>query len=104
MRVARVIGALVLIVGASATAGPVAAQEPGVTIDPGSPAGKEYGVPLDVQRAAAIGREAVQGVAQPRFGGGVTRYGAGARSAAAARSGAGGRSAARSGGTRAAGP
>src|SRR3954451_10666659 len=104
MRVARVIVALVLIVGASATADPAAAQEPGVTIDPGSPAGKEYGFPLDVQRAAAGGREAIQGVAQPLFGVGVTPSGAGVRSGTGGRAGTGGRFAAPSGGSRAGRP
>src|SRR3954447_17654356 len=73
MRVARAIVALVVITGASATAQPVAAQEPGVFVDPGSPAGKEYAFPLDVQRAAAVGRDAVRDVAQPRFGVGIPR-------------------------------
>src|SRR4051794_10077624 len=87
MRVARVIVALVVVTGASANAGPVAAQEPGVFVDPGSPAGKEYALPLDVQRAAAVGRDAVQGVAQPPFGVGIPRAGAG-RSRRSASSGA----------------
>src|SRR3954451_14163774 len=96
MRVARVIVALALIAGASATADPAAAQEPGVTIDPGSPAGKEYGFPLDVRLAAPIGREAVQAVAQLLFGVGVTPPGAGAGGRAGAASG-GSRSSAVSG-------
>src|SRR3954464_15539750 len=73
MRVVCAIMALVVITGASATAQAVAAQEPGVFVDPGSPAGKEYAFPLDVQRAAAVGRDALRGVAQPRFGVGITR-------------------------------
>src|SRR4051812_11822290 len=76
MRVARAIVALVVI-GTSATARPAAGQEPGVVVDPDSPAGKEYAFPLDVQRAAAVGRDAVQGVAQPLFGVGVTHAAAG---------------------------
>ena len=79
MGVARAIVALVVITGASATARPVAAQEPGVFFDPGSPAGKEYAFPLDVQRAAAVGRDAVRGVAQPRFGVGIASARAGGR-------------------------
>src|SRR3954447_1356329 len=71
MRVARVIVALVVITGGSATAVPAAAQEPGVFIDPASPAGKEYAFPLDVQRAAAVGRDAVQRGAQPPLGVGI---------------------------------
>src|SRR3954454_18303346 len=86
MRVARAIVALVVITGASATAQPVAAQEPGVFIDPGSPAGKEYAFPLDVQRAAAVGRDAVRGVAQPRFGVGIPRVPTASRRSGSARS------------------
>src|SRR3954463_12528385 len=85
MRVAWAIVALVVI-GASATARPAAAQEPGVVIDPASPAGKEYAFPLDVQRAAAVGRDAVQGIAQPPFGVGIPRARAGS-SRRSARSG-----------------
>jgi hypothetical protein len=97
MRVARAILALV-VVGASATARPAAAQEPGVVLDPASPAGKEYAFPLDVQRAAAVGRDAVQGVPQPLFGVGITRAargvsapgGSGAAAGGSPRSGASG--------------
>src|SRR3954452_25200403 len=100
MGVARVIVMLVVITGGSATAVPAAAQEPGVFIDPASPAGKEYAFPLDVQRAAAVGREAVQGIAQPPFGVGIPR----ARAAGSRRSGRSGSKAApttrRSGGGR----
>src|SRR3954447_23908417 len=86
MRVARAIVALVVI-GTSATARPAAGQEPGVVIDPASPAGKEYAFPLDVQRAAAVGKDAVQGVPQPLFGVGITRA-AGGGGAAPGRPGA----------------
>ena len=40
-------------------AGPAAALEPGVFVDPGSPAGKEYGVPLSELRGAASGHTPV---------------------------------------------
>src|SRR3954452_3204640 len=92
MRVARAIVALVVI-GTSATARPAAGQEPGVVIDPASPAGKEYAFPLDVQRAAAVGKDAVQGVPQPLFAVGISR-------AAAAPSASGGSRAAAGGGRR----
>src|SRR3954469_21780485 len=90
MRVARVIVALVVITGASAIAQPAAALEPGVFVDPDSPAGKEYAFPLDVQRAAAVGRDAVQGVAQPRFGVGIPRARAGEGGSAASKAAPGG--------------
>src|SRR3954453_12687937 len=89
MRVARAIVALVVI-GASATARPAAAQEPGVVIDPASPAGKEYAFPLDVQRAAAVGKDAVQGVPQPLFGVGITRAAGGASAPGGSGAAAGG--------------
>src|SRR4051812_50029225 len=90
MRVARAIVALVVI-GTSATARPAAGQEPGVVIDPGSPAGKEYAFPLDVQRAAAVGKDAVQGVPQPLFGVGITRAAGGASASGGSGAAAGGR-------------
>src|SRR5215212_1869810 len=89
MRVARAIVALVVI-GASATGRPAAAQEPRVVVDPRSPAGKEYAFPLDVQRAAAVGKDAVQGVPQPPFGVGITRAAAGARASGGSAAAAGG--------------
>lgn len=49
-----------------------AALEPGVYITPGSPAAKEYGVPLWVLRGEASGHQSPQGVPQPpRFGVGI---------------------------------
>ena len=91
MRVARAIVALVVI-GASATGRPATAQEPGVVVDPGSPAGKEYAFPLDVQRAAAVGKDAVQGVPQPLFGVGIPRAAGRAGAAADSRAASGGSS------------
>lgn len=55
-----------------AVAGPAAALEPGVFIDPGSPAGKEYGVPLSVLRTAASGHASVGVTAPPLFGIGIS--------------------------------
>jgi hypothetical protein len=78
MRAARAIVALVVFSWTLATAGAVAAQEPGVSIDPDSPAGKEYAIPLEAHRAAAVGRDAVDGVGQPLFGVGIAPAAAGA--------------------------
>src|SRR4051794_5178988 len=72
MPAARAIVALIALAWALAAAGTVGAQEPGVTIDPDSPAGKEYALPLDAHRAAAVGRDAGEGVPQPLFGVGIT--------------------------------
>jgi hypothetical protein len=79
MRAARAIVALTALAWTLAPTGTVAAQEPGVTADPDSPAGKEYAIPLDFHRAAGVGRDAVEGVAQPLFGVGITPVAAGAR-------------------------
>jgi len=55
-----------------AIAGPAAALERGVFVDPGSPAGKEYGVPLSVLRGAASGHAPVGNQSPPLFGIGVS--------------------------------
>ena len=64
--------ALVAFAWTLATVEAVAAQEPGVHLDPDSPAGQEYAIPLDSHRAAALGRDAADGAAQPLFGVGIT--------------------------------
>jgi hypothetical protein len=66
----------IAFVGTWAFAGPAEALEPGVFVDPGSPAGKEYSVPLSVLRAGGSGRPAVEGQTQPLFGIGITPAGA----------------------------
>ena len=68
--IAAVLGALVLL---SAGAVPALALPPGVHVDPGSPAGKEYSFPLSVLRGAAGGKKASQGTSPPLFGVGITR-------------------------------
>src|SRR5437764_159626 len=69
----RFIGAVVALasIGAMTIASPAAALDPGVHVDPNSPAGKEYSFPLDVRRAAAVGHNAPQDVTQPLFGVGI---------------------------------
>jgi hypothetical protein len=62
----------IALIGSWAVAGPAQALEPGVFIDPGSPAGKEYSVPLSVLRGAASGRPGGGGGAPPLFGVGVS--------------------------------
>ncbi len=83
MHARSIILALLLIL-TSAT--PAFALPPGVYVDPGSPSGKEYAFPLDALRAAAVGHDAPQGVAQPRFGVGIVppRASSGASKAAGA--------------------
>ena len=65
-------GLAVAILSAWASVGSAIALESGVHVDPGSPAGKEYAVPLSVLRAAAAGRSRGGGEAQPLFGIGIS--------------------------------
>jgi hypothetical protein len=51
---------------------PAVALEPGVYVDPGSPAGKEYSVPLSALRHAGSGKGETGDGAQPLFGIGVS--------------------------------
>jgi hypothetical protein len=48
------------------------ALEPGVFVDPGSPAGKEYSVPLSVLREAGSGHQGVGDETEPLFGIGIS--------------------------------
>jgi hypothetical protein len=72
MRVRATIVALTAILGGTwVFAAPASALQPGVSVAPGSPAGREYSFPLSVLRAAAVGHPAVQGQAEPLFGAGI---------------------------------
>ena len=85
MKVVRFGVALVIALGlSSAIAGPAAAVEPGVFVDPGGPAGKEYGVPLSQLRGAASGHAPVGNQSPPPFGIGISPAGG---TGSAARSG-----------------
>jgi hypothetical protein len=69
---ARSVAALAsALAGAWAMAAPAAALEPGVFVDPGSPAGKEYSIPLSVLRGAASGHAPLGAQPQPLFGQGI---------------------------------
>ena len=68
-------------------AGPAAALEPGVFVDPGSPAGKEYGVPLSQWRGAGSGHTPVGNQAPPLFGIGISPVSGSARPSATSRVG-----------------
>jgi hypothetical protein len=82
-----VILAVALAAGWALT-GTAAALEPGVFVDPGSPAGKEYGVPLSDLRGDASGHAPVGNEAPPLFGIGISPADAsGAAVPAAARGG-----------------
>jgi hypothetical protein len=71
----RIRFAVVVAVGVAAgwvLAGTAAALGPGVFVDPGSPAGKEYGVPLSDLRGAASGHVPVGNETPPLFGIGIS--------------------------------
>ena len=69
----RLAVALAIALAASwVIAGPAAALDPGVFVDPGSPAGKEYGVPLSELRGAASGHAPVGNQSPPLFGIGIS--------------------------------
>jgi hypothetical protein len=85
MRARPAVALAVALAGALAFSAQASALEPGVHVDPGSPAGKEYSIPLSVLRAEGSGRPATEGVQQPLFGVGIRP--AGARGKAAAPSG-----------------
>lgn len=74
---ARFAVALILAVaGGWVGAVPSAALEPGVHVDPGSPAGKEYTAPLSALRGEASGHPAARDQSEPLFGIGITAAGA----------------------------
>jgi hypothetical protein len=76
-RVSIAVAAMVL-----ATCGPAlaphaaAALEPGVHVDPGSPAAKEYALPLNQARSTGAGSTA-SGASEPAFGAGIKPPGSG---------------------------
>ena len=69
-------------------AAPAVAQEDGVFVDPDSPAGKEYAIPLEEARRHGAGGGA-PGAGQPLFGAGIERAPS-ATESGEARGGAGG--------------
>ena len=81
---------MLLCTFALAAAGPAVAraQDPGVTVDPNSPSGKEYALPLDSARRAA--EPATGHATTPKTGSTAPLFGAGISRSAAPRSRAGG--------------
>jgi|SRR5829696_7351368 len=67
--------ALTVMLVAAFAAPPAAAQEDGVFVDPDSPAGKEYAIPLDEARREAAGGGGAGRAGQPLFGAGIERAG-----------------------------
>jgi hypothetical protein len=91
MRGRRIVAATMsgLLLGLCSAA-PAAALQPGVFINPGSPAGKEYAFPLSVLRAQGAGKPAPNpNSSEPPFGVGVTAAHAGAGGQGPGSSGAG---------------
>lgn len=89
-RTMRIRFALVLAVGVAggwALTGTASALSPGVFVDPGSPAGKEYGVPLSDLRGAAAGHVPSGNETPPLFGVGISPARGAAGPTAAARGG-----------------
>lgn len=70
------------LLAALVAAAPAAAQEPGVTIDPGSPSAKQYVLPLDSARRAADPK-GQEGPGSGQTAGGAPLFGAGVSRAAA---------------------
>lgn len=70
MRFARTI--IVLVAALVFAAPAVAALQPGVFVDPGSPASKEYSFPLSVLRGTALGHATQPSASQPLFGVGIS--------------------------------
>jgi hypothetical protein len=63
------------VAAALVLAQPAMALAPGVFVNPGSPAGKEYSFPLSVLRGNAAGQASPAGASQPQFGLGITPAG-----------------------------
>jgi hypothetical protein len=77
-RAARFVAVAVPVATALAVASPAsAAIDPGVNYDPGSPAGKEYAIPLVLGRAEGAGTEDQRAAANTPFGVGITPPGGG---------------------------
>jgi hypothetical protein len=69
--------ACIAVCGALGLPGAALAQEPGVHFDPGSPAGKEYAIPLAEGRAEGAGTKNQRAAADVPFGVGITPPGGG---------------------------
>jgi hypothetical protein len=69
--------ALIPLFLAAVAAPPAAAQQDGVFVDPESPAGKEYAVPLDQARGEASGGEGSASRNEALFGEGIEPAGGG---------------------------
>jgi hypothetical protein len=73
----RLLLALVLLAAALVFPAAVQAADPGVTFDPGKPAGKEYALPIVSGRADGAGTENQRAAADTPFGVGIRPPGSG---------------------------
>jgi type IV secretion system protein TrbL len=80
MRMPKVSLASIVICGTLGAPGVALAQDPGIHFDSGSPAGKEYAIPLAEGRAEGAGTKNQRAAADVPFGVGITPPGGGDRS------------------------
>jgi hypothetical protein len=101
MRMSKVSVACIAIGGMLGAPGVALAQDPGIHFDSGSPAGKEYAIPLAEGRAEGAGTKNQRAAADVPFGVGITPPGGGDGSGGNA---SGGRGGSRGGGPAGTGP
>jgi hypothetical protein len=77
MRMAKVSVTCIAICGTLGVPGAAVAQDPGIHFDSGSPAGKEYAIPLAEGRAEGAGTKNQRAAADVPFGVGITPPGGG---------------------------
>jgi hypothetical protein len=78
VRKPKVSVACIAVCGTLGLPGTALAQDPGVHFDPGSPAGKEYAIPLAEGRAEGAGTTNQRAAANTPFGAGIVPPGGGA--------------------------
>jgi hypothetical protein len=98
MRLLAAAAALALLAATPGTAvAGTTKLQPGVHIDPGSPAAKQYQIPINSARSEAAGKSNSNSSNPPLFGQGVTPSGGSGAGGASAGSGSGGHAAAQHG-------
>ena len=90
MRKSKVSVVCIAVCGTMGLPGAASAQDPGVHFDPGSPAGKEYAIPLAEGRAEGAGTTNQRAAADTPFGAGITPPGGGGGAGRGGKPGGGG--------------
>jgi hypothetical protein len=90
VRKSKVSVACIAVCGALGLPGAAFAQDPGVHFDSGSPAGKEYAIPLAEGRAEGAGTTNQRAAADTPFGVGITPPGGGGGAGRGGKQGGGG--------------